>query len=74
MKKWLAFMLIFVFAFALYGCDGEKDETVKLTITGDETVKVGESIQLTAAFDPANSAKAKQGVTWESLSTSRFRS
>lgn len=70
MKKWLAFMLIFVFAFALYGCGGEKDETVKLTITGDETVKVGESIQLTATFDPASSTKAKQGVTWESLSVS----
>lgn len=72
MKKWIAFLLIFVLAFTLYGCDddngeGNGDETVAIRAIVIEdaptNMQVGDTAQLKAKVEPA---EAKQTVIWTS--------
>lgn len=70
MKKWIAFMLIFVLGLALIGCNGDNEPTkdVKVTgidITGNQpTMNVGETMQLTAVIKPENATN--KAVVWSS--------
>lgn len=70
MKKWIAFMLIFVLALVLYGCDGDKgpddNEVAVRSVTIEdsvETLDVGQEVQLKAVIGPA---EAPQTVVWTS--------
>lgn len=68
MKKWIAFMLVFVLALVLAGCKDngpvvdDDNKNIKVTIEGNSaTMNVGEEMQLTAKIDPAT---AEQSVVW----------
>lgn len=75
MKKWIAFMLVFVLAFVFVGCQNPDDNTddeikvEKVTISGltDNTITVGDEVQLSAKVEPNTVVNKK--VNWLSKNT-----
>lgn len=81
MKKWIAFMLVFVLAFVFVGCKDKVDDgktpggdgkvaVAGLTISGapTENLKAGDTVQLTATVTPTDATD--KTVQWTSKNTS----
>ena len=63
MKKVFVLLLLMVFSIGMVGCGGTDNTPKSIEISGERTVQVGATSQLTAVVNPSG---ADQTVTWSS--------